>query len=174
VSSLFEPVTRVPPWTPSPSAGWRRVEKHSQQCHLCGQWHRALGSHLRRHGWTADEYRRAAGLSPRRPLQSPSVSRRQAANARALADRDPRVRAGLAAGVERARAGELLAAGTAVRSRELARPQLFELRRRQGRDLGMRQPSVPRLVPQRFDQCPSRDRVALEIRDTNVDLVLLM
>jgi hypothetical protein len=73
------------------------------QCHLCGQWHRALGPHLRRHGWTADEYRRSVGLSPRRPLVTPSVSSRRAANARALAERDPRVRAGLAVGVERAR-----------------------------------------------------------------------
>jgi hypothetical protein len=48
------------------------------------------------------------------------------------------VRAALAIGVERARSGELPAAGTAVMSRELARPQLMELRRRQGRELGRR------------------------------------
>jgi hypothetical protein len=110
------------------------------QCHLCGEWYRALGPHLRRHGWTADEYRLAVGLSPRRPLATPSVSERHAAIARALLDRDPRVRAGLAAGVERARSGELPAAGTAVMSRELARTQLLELRRRQGRELGRRAP----------------------------------
>jgi hypothetical protein len=46
--------------------------------------------------------------------------------------------AALAIGVERARSGELPAAGTAVMSRELARPQLMELRRRQGRELGRR------------------------------------
>ena len=54
------------------------------QCHLCGESHRALGPHLRRHEWTADEHRLAVGLSPRRPLQAPSVSRRRAAIARAL------------------------------------------------------------------------------------------
>jgi ROS/MUCR transcriptional regulator protein len=108
------------------------------QCHLCGDWHRTLGPHLRRHGWTADEYRRAVGLSPRRPLVTPSVSSRRATIARALAERDPRVCAGLALGVERARSGALPAAGTAVMSRELARPPLFELRRRQGRAIGLR------------------------------------
>jgi hypothetical protein len=108
------------------------------QCHLCGSRYRALGPHLRRHGWTADEYRLAVGLSPRRALATPSVSERHAAIARALLDRDPRVRAALAIGVERARSGELPAAGTAVMSRELARPQLMELRRRQGRELGRR------------------------------------
>jgi hypothetical protein len=81
-------------------------------------------------------YRLAVGLSPRRPLATPSVSERHAAIARALLDHDPRVRAGLAAGAERARSGELPAVGTAVMSRELARPQLLELRRRQGRGLG--------------------------------------
>jgi hypothetical protein len=45
---------------------------------------------------------------------------------------------GPAAGVERARSGELPAAGTAVMSRALARAQLLELRRRQGRELGRR------------------------------------
>jgi hypothetical protein len=104
------------------------------ECHLCGEWYRALGPHLRRHGWTADEHRLAVGLSPRRPLPTPSVSEPHAAIARALLDRDPRVRAGLAAGVERARSGEL----PAVMSRALARTQLLELRRRQGRELGRR------------------------------------
>jgi len=79
---------------------------------------------------------------PRRPLQVPSRSRRQAANARALAERDPRVRAGLAAGVALARSGELPAAGTAVMSRELRRLQLLELRRRQGRAIGLRRAEV--------------------------------
>ena len=44
----------------------------------------------------------------------------------------------MALGVELARSGELPAAGTAVMSRELRRPQLLELRTRQGRDLGVR------------------------------------
>jgi hypothetical protein len=80
---------------------WRaavRPGRGSGSGHLCGAWYRALGPHLRRHGWTVDEYRRAVGLSPRRALQAPSRSRRQAANARTLAARDPRVRAGLAVG----------------------------------------------------------------------------
>jgi hypothetical protein len=65
------------------------------QCHLCGRWYRALGPQLRRHGWTADEYPLAVGLSPRRALATPSVTERHAAIARTLLDRDPRVRAGL-------------------------------------------------------------------------------
>jgi predicted transcriptional regulator len=40
------------------------------QCHLCGRWYRQLGVHLRRHGLTADEYRREIGLRPRHPLQT--------------------------------------------------------------------------------------------------------
>jgi hypothetical protein len=44
----------------------------------------------------------------------------------------------MATGVERARSGELAAAGTPVMSREVSRPQVRELRRRQGREIGVR------------------------------------
>ena len=108
------------------------------QCHLCGQWHRKLGPHLRRHGLTADEYRREIGLRPRHPLQTPSLSERQAAVARALVAQHPGVRAAFAASVERARSGELPATGTAVMSRELGRAELANLRSRQGRAMGKR------------------------------------
>jgi hypothetical protein len=34
------------------------------QCHICGEWFRALATHvLRTHGWTADEYRQEFGLN---------------------------------------------------------------------------------------------------------------
>jgi hypothetical protein len=109
------------------------------QCHLCGQWHRKLGPHLRRHGLTADEYRREMGLRPRHPLQTPSLSERQAAVARALvAAQHPGVRAAFAAGIERARSGELPATGTVVMSRELGRAELANLRSSQGRAMGKR------------------------------------
>jgi predicted transcriptional regulator len=63
------------------------------QCHFCGAWYRKLGPHLRRHGLTADDYRREVGLRPRHPLQPPSLSERQAAVARELVTRHPSVRA---------------------------------------------------------------------------------
>jgi hypothetical protein len=108
------------------------------QCHLCGQWHRKLGPHLRRHGLTADEYRREVGLRPRHPLQTPSLSERQAAVARSVIANHAHVRAAFSASIERARSGELPAAGTAVMSRELWRTELAELRSRQGRAMGER------------------------------------
>lgn len=44
-------------------------------CHLCGQWFRALGSHVRVHGLTADGYRTAFGLYRTRPLTSREISK---------------------------------------------------------------------------------------------------
>lgn len=50
-------------------------------CHVCGEFFRALGSHIRAHGYTAAQYRRAMGLSRAQPLTSTglseSISRRQ-------------------------------------------------------------------------------------------------
>jgi hypothetical protein len=63
------------------------------------------------------------------------MSERQAAVGRAVVDH-PRVRAAFAASQERARAGELPAAGTAAMSREVWRAELADLRSRQGRALG--------------------------------------
>lgn len=72
------------------------------QCHLCGEWFRALApSHLRqRHGWTRDEYVDAFGLRRRRPLISPTVTEVKRVKARRWYDMDPRVRAILRKGLQ--------------------------------------------------------------------------
>lgn len=60
----------------------RELETGRVCCHLCGQWFRSLGSHLRRHGYTAMAYREMLGLCRTRPLTSDelseAVSRRRA------------------------------------------------------------------------------------------------
>lgn len=43
-------------------------------CHLCGRWFRALGSHVRVHGHTADTYREAMGLCTTAALTCGDVS----------------------------------------------------------------------------------------------------
>lgn len=43
-------------------------------CHLCGGFFSSLGSHLRAHGWTAETYRLAMGLSRNRPLAARTLS----------------------------------------------------------------------------------------------------
>ncbi len=48
------------------------------QCHLCGEWYRAIGSmHLiKRHGWRLDQYRQAFGLLARDRSCAECVSRK--------------------------------------------------------------------------------------------------
>lgn len=47
------------------------------QCHICGRWFRALGTHLRsRHGWTADDYREEFGLNRGQSLVCESTHQR--------------------------------------------------------------------------------------------------
>lgn len=76
-------------------------------CHLCGRWFRSLGSHLRRHGYTAAGYREALGLCRTEPMTSDDVSeaisRRQAEAYR----HGPEVRSRLAEGQQMARSGQL-------------------------------------------------------------------
>lgn len=82
-------------------------------CHLCGRWFRSLSSHLRRHGYTAADYRATMGLCRTRPMTSEDLSgaiaRRQAAAYR----RDPEVRNMLAQGRAMARPGKLTSARVA-------------------------------------------------------------
>ena len=64
-------------WTPPPALPpveqWRTDD--GIRCLECGQWKRALGSHLRNaHGLSADEYRRAWGMRQRQPLTCGDVS----------------------------------------------------------------------------------------------------
>jgi hypothetical protein len=89
-------------------------------CHLCGSWFKALGSHVRVHGYSATQYRMDVGLSKTRPLTSPSVSlaisKRQTQRYRST----PEVREWFAHGHNLARNGNLAAraaeAGTRVRA----------------------------------------------------------
>jgi DNA-binding phage protein len=76
-------------------------------CHLCGRSLRSVTAHLRAHGWTKDAYCEAFGLERGQSLEGPETRKRRAT---AFASRlvfDPAVRAGSAAGRERARGGEL-------------------------------------------------------------------
>jgi len=125
----------------APVGGLRRdPDTGAVCCHLCGRWFQALGSHLRVHGYTADEYRSAFGLYRSRPLTDSVLSaawsertrvayagsprlRRQLAPGRALAasgELNRRARAGLAGGEPAQRHEEQqrrLAAGRATRTR---------------------------------------------------------
>ncbi len=67
-------------------------------CHLCGRWFRALGSHVRVHGHTADTYRETMGLCTTAALTSVDVSTALAARASHRYATDEHLRAELAAG----------------------------------------------------------------------------
>lgn len=67
-------------------------------CHLCGRWFRALGSHVRVHGHTADTYRETMGLCTTAALTSADVSTALAARASHRYATDEHLRAELAAG----------------------------------------------------------------------------
>lgn len=97
-------------------------------CHLCGRWFRSLGSHLRRHGYTAAGYREALGLCRTRPMTSDDVSeaisRRQAEAYR----HGPELRSRLAEGQQMARSGQLAWRARGAVGREPA-PELAAVRR---------------------------------------------
>nr|WP_182441152.1 MucR family transcriptional regulator [Streptacidiphilus sp. PB12-B1b] len=76
-------------------------------CHLCGRGFRSLGSHLRAHGMTADQYRQQYGL-----LHSRALSARELTQARSTAQRQAytaseRMRTDFAQGQNMARTGAL-------------------------------------------------------------------
>jgi hypothetical protein len=58
-------------------------------CHLCGRWFVSLGGHVRRHGYTADSYRKAMGLCRSRPLVAEALSRSIATRQRLAYQRCP-------------------------------------------------------------------------------------
>lgn len=97
-------------------------------CHLCGQWFRALGSHVRVHGYTAAGYRAEMGLGTRTALTAPEISAglsaRQASRYRASVE----VRAAFAVGQAMARTGELGQRSAAARAAG-DRPQRRSARR---------------------------------------------
>jgi hypothetical protein len=96
-----------------------RNEDGEVACHLCGRWFNHLGLHLRRHGWTAQQYRAAVGLALHEPLCAPHLSGSIAARQRQVWNSDPDIRERFAAGMARAAVGELAQdAGRAARRRE--------------------------------------------------------
>jgi len=87
-------------------------------CHLCGRAFRSVAAHLASHGWTKDRYCEAFGLERSQPLEGQETRKLRATSLAARLVFDPAVRAGSAAGRERARRGELAqAAAAAARGR---------------------------------------------------------
>src|SRR5215475_14391925 len=76
-------------------------------CHLCGRALRSVTAHLRAHGWTKEAYCEAFGLERNQSLEGHETRKLRAAAFTARLVFDPAVRAGSAAGRERARTGEL-------------------------------------------------------------------
>ena len=97
-------------------------------CHLCGRWFRALGSHVRAHGYTADSYRETLGLCRTRPLSDPSLSAAMSARQSAAYRDSAQVRARLAPGQEMARSGALATRAKTLRRAE-DRPERVNARR---------------------------------------------
>ncbi|RAY16838.1 hypothetical protein DPM19_01340 [Actinomadura craniellae] len=100
-------------------------------CHLCGRWFRALGSHVKAHGLSADEYRAAFGLYQTRALASGEVSRARAEIQRARYRDSADTRRNMAAGQVMAGSGRLtLLAADARRTRRPAAQNTDEQRSR--------------------------------------------
>ena len=76
-------------------------------CHLCGRRLKSVAAHLRAHGWTKSAYCEAFGLERGQPLEGPETTKRRAASFAPRLIFDPAIRAGSAAGRQRAAAGEL-------------------------------------------------------------------
>ncbi|MFI7134055.1 MucR family transcriptional regulator [Nonomuraea sp. NPDC050153] len=76
-------------------------------CHVCGRWYRALGSHVRVHGLTADAYRQAFGLFASKALSSRGHTEARRAAQSGLYRRSARTRTDLGQGHRMARSGEL-------------------------------------------------------------------
>jgi hypothetical protein len=76
-------------------------------CHLCGRSLRSVTAHLRVHGWTKAAYCDTFGLERGQSLEGQETRKRRSASFSARLIFDPAVRAGSAAGRQRARAGDL-------------------------------------------------------------------
>lgn len=76
-------------------------------CHLCGRALRSVTVHLRGHGWTKQAYCEVFGLERRQSLEGPETRKLRAAAFTSRLVFDPAVRAGSAAGRQRARSGVL-------------------------------------------------------------------
>src|SRR5580704_18011198 len=76
-------------------------------CHLCGRSRKSVAAHLRAHGWTKAAYCEAFGLERGQPLEGQETRKRRAASFAPRLIFDPAIRAGSAAGRQRAAAGHL-------------------------------------------------------------------
>jgi hypothetical protein len=76
-------------------------------CHLCGRSLKSVAAHLRAHGWTKAAYCEAFGLERGQPLEGQETRKRRAASFAPRLIFDPAIRAGSAAGRQRAAAGDL-------------------------------------------------------------------
>jgi hypothetical protein len=76
-------------------------------CHLCGRSLKSVAAHLRVHGWTKAGYCETFGLERSQPLEGSETRKRRAASFAPRLIFDPAIRAGSAAGRQRAAAGEL-------------------------------------------------------------------
>src|ERR1700689_3529403 len=76
-------------------------------CHLCGRSLKSVAAHLRAHGWTKVAYCEIFGLERGQPLEGQETRKRRAASFAPRLIFDPAIRAGSAAGRQRAAAGEL-------------------------------------------------------------------
>src|ERR1700734_1159871 len=76
-------------------------------CHLCGRSLKSVAAHLRAHGWTKAAYCETFGLERGQPLEGGEPRKRRAASFTPRLIFDPAIRAGSAAGRQRAAAGEL-------------------------------------------------------------------
>jgi len=76
-------------------------------CHLCGRSFRSVAAHLASHGWSKARYCEEFGLERSQPLEAEETRKLRAAAMTTRLIFDPAIRAGSAAGRERARTGEL-------------------------------------------------------------------
>src|ERR1700689_4912878 len=76
-------------------------------CHLCGRALKSVAAHLRAHGWTKAAYCETFGLERGQPLEGEETRKRRAASFAPRLIFAPAIRAGSAAGRQRAAAGEL-------------------------------------------------------------------
>jgi lambda repressor-like predicted transcriptional regulator len=124
------PTARIAGWLADGTAhfapvGQLALDGDRACCHLCGNWYLSVGSHLRVHGWTKDEYVAAFGLERGNPLAGPATAKRRAAALIARSVTEPAVQQAQLRARDRARSGELAAL---ARTANTARPHPPERR----------------------------------------------
>ena len=117
-------------------------------CHLCGRSLRSVAAHLAAHGWTKEKYCKAFGLERSQPLEGPETRKLRAAALTARLIFDPAIRAGSAAGRQRARSGDL-ARDAAAAAR--GRPFPEQRRRKAARSAGTFPAEIARARRERAD-----------------------